>query len=127
MARLYSQLSRFEGDADTASFRNEYLLHGLMTQDNSGDRAGLQKVMDAIARPIIELTHKFYLTVSQDDLPPALIPQQRQIDQLRETIAGHRADFEKHQADFEKREAAPVAILMNMQRNMAEALQRSHN
>lgn len=117
MARLYSQLSRFEGDADTASFRNEYLLHGLMTQDNSGDRAGLQKIMDAIARPIIELTHKFYLTVSEDDLPPKLVIQQQKIDQFRERIAKHRAEFEKH-------EAAELAFLLDMQRDMAESLQQ---
>lgn len=61
MRRMYNQLGRLEHDPTAMQFRNEFLLHDMMTRSNVNDTAGLQPAMDAMAGPIIDLTRKFYV------------------------------------------------------------------
>lgn len=62
MLRFYNHLSRYEQDPVLQAFRNEYLLHNLMTRSNGNDILALKPVLDAISKPLIELTQKLYAT-----------------------------------------------------------------
>lgn len=111
MMRFYNQLGRYESDAVLQSFRNEYLLHNLMTKSNSGDTLGLKPLMDAISKPLIELTQKLYAVPEAS----TMTDEQRHIEtglKRLQTIA------EKRQAAFQQEHAELLSEIMAMRRQL---------
>ncbi len=112
MMRLYSHLGRYDKNPRVQEFRNEYIMHDLMTKSNNGQELELKSMMDAIAKPIIELTQKYYAT-TVDDLSEDDLELQEDIATLQKSLATNRANFEQH-------EAQQTSVLMGMQRRMAD-------
>ena len=73
-SRLYSAIgSRQEGSSQAQSFKYEYLLHQIMASIcNDCNDPSLKPIFEAMAKPIIELTQKFYVEAVPDHKPPAL-------------------------------------------------------
>jgi hypothetical protein len=118
MLRFYNHLSRYEGNEAAMTFRNEYLLHHLMNQSNSGEAKALDNVIKAIAKPIIDLTVKNYAVPKEEDMTP----EQKQIDiQLKEM----QAAFEQDQLINREREARNMALLLGLRRNLINAVSSS--
>lgn len=119
LMRLYTHLGQYDSNAHVQDFRQEYILHDLMTKSNTGCESDLKPVMDAIARPIIELTQKFYATTVEDvHLNEDDVKLKHDIAELQESLASARASFEQH-------EAKQTSVLMRLQRRMAERARAS--
>lgn len=122
LLRFYAHLSRFEGDDMATSFRNEYLLHNLMQLSNSGDKQALKSVLDAIAKPIIDLTLRNYAVPKEEHMSE----EQKQIDaQLRVLQLAFEQDQIQHREMEEKmeeknrlQEARNMAILLDLRRTL---------
>ena len=118
ITRLYNHLGRYEQDAAAQEFRQEYLVHDLMTRASNSDvEKTLKPIMDAIAKPIIALTQKFYATTIEDSKDTEDVELQQEIDNVKEAMVDARAAFAKT-------EAAQVSLLMSLQRRMAERAKR---
>lgn len=115
LMRLYTHLGRYDSNVATQAFRNEYLLHDLMTLSNTGSADALKPFMQAIAQPIIALTQRFYATTvtENEDVNPEHIRLQKDIETLKQTIMQTRTNFEQI-------EAIQLSTLMGMQRRAAE-------
>lgn len=119
ISRLYTHLGRYDQEADVQAFRNDYVLHGLMTKDISGDREHFQPMLDAIAQPIIALTKKFYAHYEQIDMTPEQLAVVATIKQMQQDIVLERANHEQQCARYEKMEAERIARLLNLQRQLS--------
>lgn len=111
LLRFYRHLSRFEGDDAATSFRNEYLLHHLMQLSNSGDKHALKSVLDAIAKPIIDLTLRNYAVPKEEHMSE----EQKKIDAQLQVL---QLAFEQDQVHHREKEARNMAILLDLRRTL---------
>ena len=117
MNRLYTHLGRYEQNPRVQTFRNEYVLHDLMAQNLAGNE--LKEVMDAVAKPIIALTQKFYTQPTEDHMTEHQRSIQKIIEQTKQHLMEQRASFEETRIKWEKFEASQIAALFELQRHMA--------
>lgn len=113
MMRLYTHLGRYDQNPRAQEFRHEFLLHDMMTKSNTDQIGDLNPVMQAIAKPIIALTQKFYSTTVQEDMDPEDVQLSKDIERAKEVLV-------KSRAQFEETEAEQLSILLGMQRRMSE-------
>lgn len=113
MMRLYTHLGRYDQNPAAQEFRHEFLLHDMMTKSNSNQVAELNPVMEAIAKPIIALTQKFYSTTVQEDMDPEEVQLTKDFDSMKEALVESRASFEKAEAKL-------LSTLLSVQRRLSE-------
>lgn len=113
MMRLYTHLGRYDQNPTAQEFRHDFLLHDMMTKSNTGQIGELNPVMEAIAKPIIALTQKFYSTTIQEDMDPEDMQLTKEIDRARAALV-------KNRASFEEAEAVQLSLLLSLQRRMSE-------
>lgn len=65
VSKFYTYLGRWDEDSVAKTFRYEYLLHNIMSKTINGDTLGLKPIMDAISKPIVKLTNKFYVEAKE--------------------------------------------------------------
>ena len=115
--RLYTHLGRYDQNPRVQTFRNEYVLHDLMAQNIAGNE--LQNVMDAVAKPIIALTQKFYSQPAEDEMTDRQRGIQNIIEQMKQQLAERKASFEAERVKWEKFEAGQISALFQLQRHLA--------
>ncbi len=57
---MYNSLNKHTDHAAVNDFRFNYLVHDIMQKTGAMDMVALQPVMDAMAEPIVAMTHKLY-------------------------------------------------------------------
>ncbi len=121
MNRLYTHLGRYDQNPCVQSFRNEYVLHDLMAQNIAGNQ--LKQVMDAVAKPIIALTQKFYCQPAEDKMTEDQRGIQNIIEQMKQDLLKSRAKHEEQlknlTVEWEEHEARQIAALFQLQRRLA--------
>jgi hypothetical protein len=77
----------------------------------------LKLVMDAVARPIIALTQKFYAVPEEHDLNPRQLALQVTITRMKEQLAA----LATQEATFKQLRADMMANMLDLQRQLVEA------
>lgn len=114
-SRLYSAIgSRQEGSSRAQTFKYEYLLHQVMAGicSDSNDPS-LKPIFEAMAKPIIELTQKFYVEVIPENKPQAYVNMENALKSLL-------LIEEEEQRTIAARNAARNAAILQIRRSMAE-------
>lgn len=116
MLRLYNHLRKYEEDTVLQAFRNEYLLHNLMTRSNGDDMLALKPVLDAISKPLIELTQRLYATPKESSMTEEQIGLEADLREMQALAEQKRAAF-KHE------DARMMSLIMSMRRRLASGKQ----
>ena len=116
MLRLYNHLQKYEEDAVLQAFRNEYLLYNLMTKSNGEDMLALKPVLDAISKPLVELTQKLYATPEESKITKEQISIEADLQEMQ-------ALAEQKRAAFKDEDARMRSLILSMRRKLASGKQ----
>lgn len=116
MNRLHTHLGRYDQNSNVQDYRNEYLVHDVMTRATTGDTKLLKPIMSAIARPIIEMTQKYYACTVEDNTPPEIQSLKARIDTMEDNLR-------ERQAEYDKMLAKDQAVILEMRRDLSQLSQ----
>lgn len=92
-----------------------------MSASNAGDCERMKPLLKAIARPIIELTQKYYVSVDAEQDTQQLSPQ---LDSMQTEIIQMQQDILKDEEIFQMMQAKRMAALLRMRRTMSELVKQ---
>ena len=110
---FYNLLGRLEDD-EAKNFRLEYVLHNVMSKchNGTGDAFEMRSIMQAIAKPIMKLTNKYYVEPAETEpMSTQQVELRNQIDIMEESLTKERLLREQFEAE---RRAAILAMRRNL-------------
>lgn len=113
VTRFYNLLGRLEDD-EAKNFRLEYVLHNVMSKchNGTGDAFEMRSIMQAIAKPIMKLTNKYYVEPAETEpMSTQQVELRNQIDIMEESLTKERLLREQFEAE---RRAAILAMRRNL-------------
>ena len=119
VTRFYNLLGRLEDD-EAKNFRLEYVLHNVMSKchNGTGDAFEMRSIMQAIAKPIMKLTNKYYVEPAETEpMSTQQVELRNQIDIMEESLTKERLLREQFEAE---RRAAMLAMRRNLSASVGQ-------